>query len=76
MAEKMFLGVVEAVAQRRHQTAQIVLDAVDRGRNMSGANHLLAGDADEIVLVVVGKAQHLVRHHVAQIHDEVPLLVD
>ena len=42
---------------------------------MGGADEVLAAEADEVVLVVVGEAEHFVRHDVADVDDQVPGLL-
>ena len=42
---------------------------------MGGANQVLAAQADEIVLVVIREPEHLVRHDVPDVDDEIPLLL-
>ena len=41
---------------------------------MRSADQIFAGQTDEIILVVVGETKHFVRHDVADVDDEVPLL--
>ena len=74
LAEVLLFGPVEARPQRRDQIAEVVLDAARGGSHVGGTNQILAAQADEIVLVVVGKAEHLVRHDVADVDDQVPRL--
>jgi hypothetical protein len=40
-----------------------------------GTNRFLSAKTDEVVLVVVGKSQHLVRDDVSNVDDEIPCLV-
>src|SRR5690606_32585379 len=75
MAQVLGFRLVEAVPDRRHQVAQVVLDAVAGGGHVGGADHVLAAQADEIVFVVVGESQHLVGHHVSDVDDDVPLFL-
>src|SRR6185437_9901431 len=75
VAQHRLFGVVEAGAQRRDQAAQVVLNAINSGGDVGGADRLLAPQADEVVLVVVGEAQHLVGYDVADVDDQVPGLV-
>ena len=44
------------------------------GHHVGGADQVLAAQADEVVLVVVGEAEHFVRHDVADVDDQVPRL--
>ncbi len=41
---------------------------------MGGANQIFAGQADEIIFVVIGETQHFVRDDVADVDDPVPRL--
>ena len=72
--EELVLGPIEAGPQRRDEVAEIVFDAAGGGHHVRGADQVLAAEADEIVLVVVGESQHFVRHDVADVDHQVPRL--
>lgn len=74
VTEEAFLGVVEARAHGGEEVAEVVLDPVHRRGHVRGAEQPLAAQADEVVLVVVREAEHLVRDDVPEVDDEVPLL--
>ncbi len=62
MLQIALFGQIEDRAQRRQQVAKVVFDAAAGGHDVRRANRRLAGQSDEVVLVVVGKSKHFVRH--------------
>ncbi len=42
---------------------------------MRSADQFLARQADEIIFIVIGESQHLVRHDVADVDDQIPRLL-
>ncbi len=63
--------VVENGAHRVVGAAHDALHAIDRAQKMRAVDAHDAAGADENILVVVGHADHLVRHHLADGEDEV-----
>ena len=68
--QKSLLRPIEAGSQRGDQIAKIVLDAINSSSNVGGANSLLSAETDEVVLVVIGKPQDLVRDDVTNVDDQ------
>ena len=62
----MVLGVVQDLAERRVAAAHHPLHAVDGADEVALVDPLRAAGADEQVLVVVGHADHFVRHDLAE----------
>ncbi len=69
-AEQLF-GPVEDPADRRVDLAQSSFDSAGGTDKVGGVDPQWAARADEEVLVVVGHADHLVGHHLAQREDQV-----
>src|SRR5699024_1075966 len=53
--------------------AQVVLDSVHGRGHVGGAQRSLAPQPDEVILVVIGEAEHLVGYDVADVDDQIPI---
>ena len=71
----MLGGVVQDFAHGSVDPAHDALDAVDRAEPVRLVDEVPAAGADEDVLAVVGDADDLVRHELADRHDGLPRLL-
>ncbi|MPN08438.1 hypothetical protein SDC9_155720 [bioreactor metagenome] len=74
-AQILVLRLIVTGPQRRDPPPEVVLDPAAGGHHVGGADHRFAAEADEVVLVVIGEPQHFVRHHMADIDDQIPRMV-
>jgi hypothetical protein len=72
--KELVFSPIEAGTQRRDEVAEVVFDTARGGHHVGGADEFFPAEVNKIVLVVIGKSQHLVRHDVPDVDHQVPRL--